>query len=110
MGIFVRWHPQTSWQTNPQPHLTWPSPPAQGSLLTGQHVGADQQVRQELLAFGGQAASQGPRLQARQDLREKLPKGSRVPRGRAQEAGVWSWGAQPHRRLESGWPLDLLFG
>lgn len=73
-------------------------------------MGADQQVRQELFARWGQAGSQGSRLQTWQDLREKLPKASRVPRGGAQEAGVWCRRAQHHRWLESGWPLDILFG
>lgn len=72
-------------------------------------MGADQQVGQELFARGGQTGSQGPRLQVRQNLREKLPKTSRVAGGRAQEAGVWCRRAQHHRRLESGRPL-ILFG
>lgn len=63
-----------------------------------------------MLACRGQTGSQGPRLRVWQDLREQLPKVRRVARGRAQEAGVWSRGPQHHRRLESRWPLDILFG
>lgn len=73
-------------------------------------MGTDQQVGQELFACGRQAGSQGPRRQAGRHLWEKLSKGSRVSRGRAQVAGVWSRGAQHHRWLESGWPLSIFFG
>lgn len=69
-------------------------------------MGADEQVRQELFCRG-LVGSQGSRLQ---DLREKLPKASRISRGRGQEIWVWGRGTQPYRWLESRWPLGVFFG
>lgn len=108
MGIFVLLfvilHPPNCSSLPALPFLPW--------VLTRQHVGADQQVGQELFACGGQAGRQGPRLRvrARQDLRKHLPKVSGVARSRDQKIGAWSRGGQHHRWLESGWPLNILFG
>lgn len=95
----------SSFRVNPTPPPLLLCPAHQESL-TRQHVGADEQVRQELFCRG-LAGSQRSRIQV---LREKLPEVCRISGGRDQEIWIWGRGTQPYRWLESRWPLDAVFG